>query len=155
MGWKRSTTAALVLSCFLQSLGGRTLGAAIGSTLSQQSFIPCPNLHSRSIASALAPLFSSCCQKIDPGGAYSSDEEAMRKLAKMDGSHLTLRAALAADRLEDFVRQEQELGIELGRGSDFERALALFLVQCSVRQDRHHGPQAHAPRGDLVAIPDA
>jgi len=57
-------TAALVLSCFLQSLGGRTLGAAIGSTLSQQSFIPCPNLHSRSIASALAPLFSSCCQKI-------------------------------------------------------------------------------------------
>ena len=47
----------------------------------------------------------------------------------MDGSDLTLRAALAADRLEDFVRQEEARGIELGSGSDFERALALFLVQ--------------------------
>ena len=57
----------------------------------------------------------------------------------MDGSHLTLRAALAADRLEDFVRQEEARGIELGSGSDFERALALFLVQRGLRQDRHHG----------------
>lgn len=66
----------------------------------------------------------------------------------MDGSHLTLRAALAADRLEDFVRQEEARGIELGSGSDFERALALFLVQRGLRQDRHHGPQ-------LQSVPEA
>jgi len=53
-----------------------------------------------------------------------------------DGSHLTLRAALAADRLEDFVRQEEARGVELGSGSDFERALALFLVQRGLRQER-------------------
>jgi hypothetical protein len=53
----------------------------------------------------------------------------------MDGSLLSLRAALAADRLEDFVRQEQVRGVELGRGSEFERALALFLVQRRLRQD--------------------
>jgi hypothetical protein len=47
--------------------------------------------------------------------------------------YLTLRAALAADRLEDFVRQEQARGVELCRGSDFERALALFLVQLRLR----------------------
>jgi len=52
----------------------------------------------------------------------------------MDGSPLTLRAALAANRLEDFVRQEQALGAELDSGSEFERALALFLVQRSLRQ---------------------
>ena len=53
----------------------------------------------------------------------------------MDGLLLSLRAALAADRLEDFVRQEQARGVELGRGSEFERALALFLVQRRLRQD--------------------
>ena len=63
----------------------------------------------------------------------------------MDGSHLTLRAALAADRLEDFVRQEEARGIELGSGTDFERALALFLVQRGLRQDRHHGSQVRSP----------
>ena len=47
--------------------------------------------------------------------------------------YLTLRAALAANRLEDFVRQEQAHGAELCRGSDFERALALFLVQLRLR----------------------
>jgi hypothetical protein len=70
----------------------------------------------------------------------------MLRLDKIDGSHLTLRAALAADRLEEFVRQEVALGIELSSGSDFERALALFLVQCSLRQDHPHGPQVHAAR---------
>ena len=44
----------------------------------------------------------------------------------MDDPLLTLRAALAANRLEDFVRQEQAPGVELDSGSDFERALALF-----------------------------
>jgi hypothetical protein len=63
----------------------------------------------------------------------------------MDGSHLTLRAALAADRLEDFVRQEEARGVELGSGSDFERALALFLVQRRLRQD----PLPAVGSGDL------
>jgi hypothetical protein len=42
----------------------------------------------------------------------------MRRLTTMDGSKLTLRAALAEDRLEDFVRQEEARGVELGSGSD-------------------------------------
>ncbi len=37
-------------------------------------------------------------------------------------SRLTLRAALAADQLEQFVKQEEALGVELGCGSEFERA---------------------------------
>jgi hypothetical protein len=53
----------------------------------------------------------------------------------MDCSHLTLRAALAADRLEDFIRQEESRGVELGSGSELERALALLLVQRGLRQD--------------------
>jgi len=47
----------------------------------------------------------------------------------MENSHLTLRAALAEDRLEDFVRQEEECGAEFDSGSEFERALALLTVQ--------------------------
>ena len=43
--------------------------------------------------------------------------------------HLTLRGALASDRLADFVRQAEARGYELVRGSDFERALALFIIQ--------------------------
>jgi hypothetical protein len=57
----------------------------------------------------------------------------------MDGSLLTLRAALAANRLEGFVRQEQARGVELDSGSEFERALALFLVQRGLRQDLSPG----------------
>jgi hypothetical protein len=37
---------------------------------------------------------------------------------------LTLRDALAEDRLDDFVRQEEDRGVELANGSDLERALA-------------------------------
>jgi hypothetical protein len=47
----------------------------------------------------------------------------------MDVPRLTLRAALAADRLEEFVRQEQARGTELRKGSEFERALALLQVR--------------------------
>jgi hypothetical protein len=64
----------------------------------------------------------------------------------MDGSRLTLRAALAADRLEDFVRQEEAHGVELEIGSDFERALALLLVQRDLCQERQHGPGPGSPR---------
>jgi uncharacterized protein YehS (DUF1456 family) len=42
---------------------------------------------------------------------------------------LTLREALASDRLEDFVQQEEALGVELVNGSDLERALALLITQ--------------------------
>jgi len=38
---------------------------------------------------------------------------------------LTLREALASDRLDDFVGQEVIQGSELLRGSELERALAL------------------------------
>lgn len=64
----------------------------------------------------------------------------------MDDSRLTLRAALAADRLEDFVRQEEAHGVELEIGSDFERALALLLVQRDLSQERQHGPGPGSPR---------
>jgi hypothetical protein len=46
----------------------------------------------------------------------------------MDG-HLTLREALASDRLADFVRQVEAYGVELASGSEFERALALLITQ--------------------------
>jgi hypothetical protein len=57
----------------------------------------------------------------------------------MNDLRLTLGAALASDRLEDFVRQEEAHGVELGIGSDFERALALLLVQRGLSQERHQG----------------
>ena len=47
----------------------------------------------------------------------------------MEYLRLTLREALASDRLEDFVRQEEARGIELDNGSDLERALALLITQ--------------------------
>ena len=42
---------------------------------------------------------------------------------------LTLREALASNQLEAFVRQEQTLGVELAKGSELERALALLITQ--------------------------
>ncbi|MGA8436024.1 MAG: hypothetical protein WB713_14790 [Methyloceanibacter sp.] len=47
----------------------------------------------------------------------------------MERRHVTLREALASDQLEAFVRQEEALGVELAKGSDFERALALLITQ--------------------------
>jgi hypothetical protein len=58
----------------------------------------------------------------------------------MDDLHLTLRAALAANRLEDFVKQAEARGLELDRGSEFERGLALLLVQRSRSRERLYGP---------------
>jgi hypothetical protein len=40
-----------------------------------------------------------------------------------------LREALASDRLADFVRQAEDRGVELARGSELERALALLVTQ--------------------------
>jgi hypothetical protein len=45
------------------------------------------------------------------------------------GRQLTLREALASGRLADFVRQAEARAVELSRGSDFERALALLVTQ--------------------------
>jgi hypothetical protein len=54
---------------------------------------------------------------------------------KMNDTTLTLRAALAQDRLEEFVRQAQALGVTLDKGSDFERGLALLIVRRRKDQD--------------------
>ena len=48
---------------------------------------------------------------------------------------LTLREALASDRLEAFVRQEEARGVELVMGSDLERALALLVT---IRWSQNH-----------------
>jgi hypothetical protein len=45
------------------------------------------------------------------------------------GRLLTLREALASDRLAEFVRQAEARGVELSTGSDLERALALLITQ--------------------------
>jgi hypothetical protein len=42
---------------------------------------------------------------------------------------LTLREAVAEDRLADFVRQEEDKGVELATGSQLERALALLITK--------------------------
>jgi hypothetical protein len=47
----------------------------------------------------------------------------------MRQKHLTLREALASDRLEEFVQQAEARGLELVSGSDLERALALLITQ--------------------------
>jgi hypothetical protein len=49
---------------------------------------------------------------------------------------LTLREALAEDRLHDFVRQEEDRGVELANGSEFERALALLITKRRVAASR-------------------
>jgi hypothetical protein len=55
---------------------------------------------------------------------------------------LTLREALAADCLDDFVRQEVAMGAELVNGSELERALALLITQ----HRRVPSGSAHAAR---------
>jgi hypothetical protein len=63
--------------------------------------------------------------------------------------HLTLREALASDRLEAFVREQQDNGAELATGSDFERGLALLITQRrSLAAEGRLGHQATL-RGDL------
>ena len=43
--------------------------------------------------------------------------------------HLTLREALASNRLDAFVREQQDDGAELATGSELERGLALLITQ--------------------------
>jgi uncharacterized protein YehS (DUF1456 family) len=49
---------------------------------------------------------------------------------------LELNQALAFDKLEEFVRQEEARGAELVQGSDFERALALLITQRRTKFNR-------------------
>jgi hypothetical protein len=58
----------------------------------------------------------------------------------MQEMHLSLRAALAENRLEDFVRQAMARGLEFSRGSEFERGLALLLVQRKQSRERTDRP---------------
>ena len=64
------------------------------------------------------------------------------------GKRLTLREALASDRLDDFVRQEELRGAEPAKGSDFERALALLITQrrSEDRTSRSHLAMVRARR---------
>jgi hypothetical protein len=55
---------------------------------------------------------------------------------------LTLPEALASDRLEDFVRQEEARGEVLAKGSDLERALSLLITQ----RRRNQTPEATLDR---------
>ena len=47
----------------------------------------------------------------------------------MEEEQLSLRQAVATNRLEDFVKQEEARGVALRRGSEFERGLALLILQ--------------------------
>ncbi len=47
----------------------------------------------------------------------------------MEEAQLSLREAVATNRLEDFVKQAQTHGVALRRGSEFERGLALLMLQ--------------------------
>ena len=52
---------------------------------------------------------------------------------------LTLREALAEDRLDDFVRQEEDKGIAFANVSYLERALALLAPAAPNRSPIIHG----------------
>lgn len=61
----------------------------------------------------------------------------------MDEKRLSLRKALAQDRLEEFVRQAQARGVTLDKGSDFERGLALLMVRRRQEQDDQSQSGSH------------
>jgi hypothetical protein len=78
----------------------------------------------------------------------------MRSLEEDVGPrYLSVREALASDRLGDFVRQEEARGVELTNGSDFERALALLVTERLGRKWRHSGWLIFAPLFE-GALPD-
>jgi hypothetical protein len=68
----------------------------------------------------------------------------------MDDPDLTLRQALALDRLEDFIRQEETRGVELTSGSNFERALALLITERQKRSAHNGSPSESAHLVDFV-----
>ena len=64
-----------------------------------------------------------------------SNEECGVAMMMLRSEQLTLREALASDQLEAFVRQEQARGVELAKGSELERALALLITQTQRRTE--------------------
>ena len=56
--------------------------------------------------------------------------------------HLTLREALASDRLDAWVREQQDDGAELATGSELERGLALITRRRSLATEGRLGHQA-------------
>ena len=69
---------------------------------------------------------------------------------------LTLREALAAHRLDDFVRQEVAMGAELVNGSELERALALLITRQRRAGYRHSQAriQQSCPKHPCESHPD-
>ena len=64
--------------------------------------------------------------------------------------HLTLREALASNRLDAFVQEQQDKGAELATGSELERGLALLITQRrSLAAEGLLGHQP-TPRGGLA-----
>jgi hypothetical protein len=58
--------------------------------------------------------------------------------------HLTLREALASDRLDAFVREQQDDGAEFVTGSELERGLALLITQRQTRSPENCRSAARA-----------
>lgn len=56
----------------------------------------------------------------------------------MNEKQLTLRAALAQDRLEEYVRQAEARGVALDKGSEYERGLALLMVKRERDRNAQH-----------------
>jgi hypothetical protein len=63
----------------------------------------------------------------------------------MDCKSLELNEALALDKLEKFVRQEEARGAELVQGGDYERALALLTTQRRTRLAPARIPKHSSP----------
>jgi mono/diheme cytochrome c family protein len=73
----------------------------------------------------------------------------------MRSTALELSQALAFDKLEEFVRQEEARGAELVQGSDFERALALLIIDgyCSACHSRTGTLTGGENAGDHLPVP--
>jgi hypothetical protein len=62
-------------------------------------------------------------------GSFGRRAEAPFVFSEEAMGHLTLREALASNRLDAFVREQQDDGAELVTGSELERWLALLITQ--------------------------
>jgi hypothetical protein len=91
----------------------------------------------------LFPIHDANFSPINVGGASASGPR-LHSFLETTMERLTLREALASDRLEAFVRQEEIHGVELATGSDLERALALLVT---IRWSEKHnlGSKPKAP----------
>lgn len=62
--------------------------------------------------------------------------------SSLESNGLSLSQALRENRLEDFIRQEEERGVAPVKGSDFDRALKLL-----VRPRQSAGQTSRSPSG--------